>query len=80
MAPHGDLIDTLSVRPKIAAWRVRPLMLRFRWVSIISFFKPIYFQRITSRCTLSLALLKVIEPSCTVACNCMLRSANLANA
>jgi hypothetical protein len=38
MAPHGDLIDTLSERPKIAAWRVRPLMLRFRWVSTISFF------------------------------------------
>jgi hypothetical protein len=39
MAPHGDLIDTLSVRPKIAAWRVRPLMLRFRWVSTAEFLK-----------------------------------------
>jgi len=39
-----------------------------------------YFQRTTSRCTLSFELLKVRAPSCTVACNCMLRSANLAKA
>jgi hypothetical protein len=32
MAPHGDLTDTLSVRPKIAAWRALPQMLRYPWV------------------------------------------------
>ena len=46
----------------------------------LGFNRSFHFQRITSRCTLSLVLLKVSAPSCTVACNCMLRSASLAKA
>ena len=35
-----------------------------------------HFQRTGSTCTLPCVLLRVMAPSCTVACSCMLRSAS----